>query len=255
MVRRSAILVRYRSLLQRAEKGLFGPWNFLSFLFRLACADERGGQTPAFKYPAELVEMPEAKRKEHDFITQGRVMKWYHARCEFRNIANHHLVKMHSFRIGGATALMAAGVDPSLIKNKGRWASDVYEVYCRVCKGRMLELSNLMSRADTNQWLSRNDGFFDTRACCCELGTEEEVSLSEEDGDSDSEAEVDEGSEKESAAEESEDEQDEAELGYEADYECRALYEVPRDRRQTWSRRYKRLNRKFSRPTPSEPPS
>ena len=38
--------------------------------------------------------MPEAKRKEHDFITHGRVMKWYHARCEFHNIANHHLVKM-----------------------------------------------------------------------------------------------------------------------------------------------------------------
>jgi hypothetical protein len=82
-------------------------------------------------------------------------MKWYHARCEFQNIANHHLVKMHSFRIG---------VDPSLIKNKGRWASDAYEIYCRVCKGKMLELSHLTSRADTNQWLSRNDGFFDTAA-------------------------------------------------------------------------------------------
>ena len=73
-------------------------------------------------------------------------------------------LKMHSFRIGGATALMAAGVDPALIKNKGRWASDIYEIYCRVCKGKMLELSHLMSTADTNQWLSKNDGFFDQKA-------------------------------------------------------------------------------------------
>ena len=149
---------------------------------------------------------------------------------------------------------MSAGVDPSLIKNKGRWASDVYEIYCRVCKGKMLELSHLMSRADTNQWLSRNDGFFDTRAGC-ELGPEEEVTLSEDDGDSDSEAEVDEDSEEESAAEESEEEQDEAEEDYAADYDSRAHAQEPLDRRQTLCRRYKRHGLKFSRPPPAEPPA
>ena len=122
-------------------------------------------------------------------------------------------------------------------------------------KVKMLELSHLMSRADTNQWLSRNDGFFDTSAGC-ELGPGEEVTLSEDDGDSDSEeAEADEDSEEESAAEESEDEQDETQEDYEADHESRALCEVPRDRRQTLLRRYKRLYRKSSRPKPSEPPS
>ena len=85
--------------------------------------------------------------------------------------------------IDGATALiMAMGVGPSLIKNKGRWASGVYEIYCRVCKGKMLELSHLMSRADTNQWLSKNDGFFDTAAGC--EPDPEDVAVSE-DGDSD----------------------------------------------------------------------
>ena len=37
----------------------------------------------------------------------------------------------HSLRIGGATAAMAAGVDPAIIKVLGRWSSDVYMIYMR----------------------------------------------------------------------------------------------------------------------------
>ena len=38
----------------------------------------------------------------------------------------------HSLRIGGATAALAAGVPPQLIRLMGRWSSDVYEIYCRM---------------------------------------------------------------------------------------------------------------------------
>lgn len=38
----------------------------------------------------------------------------------------------HSLRIGGATAALAAGVPPALIRIMGRWSSDVYEIYCRM---------------------------------------------------------------------------------------------------------------------------
>ena len=226
-------------MIAAGREGTLRTAELLDILFRLTCADERGGKTPAFKYPAELVEMTPAKRKQHLFITQDRVMKWYHARCEFHNVANHRLVKMHSFRIGGATALLAANVDPSLIKNKGRWASDVYEIYCRVCKGKMLELSHLMSRADTNQWLSRNDGFFDN-AAGCELGpeTEEEAAVSECDEDSADEAD------ESSAEEESEDEQSSAEEDHEEDHERRALCAVPRASRR------RRRGLKVSHPSP-----
>lgn len=37
----------------------------------------------------------------------------------------------HSFRIGGTTALLLAGVQPSLVKEMGRWASDAYKLYWR----------------------------------------------------------------------------------------------------------------------------
>ena len=38
----------------------------------------------------------------------------------------------HSLRIGGATAALAAGVSPQLIRLMGRWSSDIYEIYCRM---------------------------------------------------------------------------------------------------------------------------
>ena len=38
----------------------------------------------------------------------------------------------HSLRIGGATAALAAGVPPTLIRVAGRWASDVFEIYTRL---------------------------------------------------------------------------------------------------------------------------
>jgi hypothetical protein len=37
----------------------------------------------------------------------------------------------HSLRIGGASAALAAGLPPAAIRAAGRWASDVYEIYCR----------------------------------------------------------------------------------------------------------------------------
>jgi hypothetical protein len=45
----------------------------------------------------------------------------------------------HSLRIGGATAALAAGVSPSLIRLLGRWSSDVYEIYTRLCLGLALD--------------------------------------------------------------------------------------------------------------------
>ena len=38
----------------------------------------------------------------------------------------------HSLRIGGATAALAAGVQPTLIRVAGRWSSDIYRIYCRL---------------------------------------------------------------------------------------------------------------------------
>ena len=42
----------------------------------------------------------------------------------------------HSLRIGGATALFAAGADMTVIRTMGRWSSDIYQLYVRACLER-----------------------------------------------------------------------------------------------------------------------
>ena len=53
----------------------------------------------------------------------------------------------HSLRIGAATAALAAGVPPSLIRLMGRWASDVYEIYCRMSLEAALGVGRAMASA------------------------------------------------------------------------------------------------------------
>ena len=45
----------------------------------------------------------------------------------------------HSYRIGGATALFAAGADETVIRTMGRWSSDIYRLYVRACFERCTE--------------------------------------------------------------------------------------------------------------------
>ena len=54
----------------------------------------------------------------------------------------------HSLRIGGATAALAAGVPPALIRLMGRWSSDVYEVYCRLSSQAALRVGGSIAAAE-----------------------------------------------------------------------------------------------------------
>ena len=54
----------------------------------------------------------------------------------------------HSLRIGGATAALAAGVPPGLIRLMGRWSSDVYEVYCRMSVEAALNVGRALASAE-----------------------------------------------------------------------------------------------------------
>ena len=47
----------------------------------------------------------------------------------------------HSLRIGGATALFAAGADATVIRTMGRWSSDLYRLYVRACFEKSIEWS------------------------------------------------------------------------------------------------------------------
>lgn len=54
---------------------------------------------------------------------------------------------LHSFRIGGATALLAAGCPAETIKAMGRWNSDVYRLYCRADAYGVMKWKRAMGRA------------------------------------------------------------------------------------------------------------
>lgn len=51
----------------------------------------------------------------------------------------------HSLRIGGATAALAAGVDPAVIRCMGRWSSDVYEIYMRLSREAAARVSTVVA--------------------------------------------------------------------------------------------------------------
>jgi hypothetical protein len=56
---------------------------------------------------------------------------------------DHQEFGTHSLRIGGATALFAAGASPEVIRTMGRWSSDCYRLYVRACWQHSLEWSKV----------------------------------------------------------------------------------------------------------------
>ena len=51
----------------------------------------------------------------------------------------------HSLRIGGTTALFAAGLPANAIKLFGRWKSDCYQVYTRIEHTLLASISNMIA--------------------------------------------------------------------------------------------------------------
>ena len=138
--------------------------------------------------------------KDLKWTSQYRVLQWYRRRCQELGISNCDLVKMHSFRIAGATALFAAGLGPEHVKNAGRWDSETYEIYCRLCEGLLLDMSVKMSNADISQWVSRDDGFFDALAGTAMTAEDDEPVTEESESDaSDDEPEPSDGSDSDEA--------------------------------------------------------
>ena len=119
--------------------------------------------TQLLRFPVErTVGLKKGEAQSMRNLTLRKVMVWYHAKCEAAGIAHHERVKPHSFRIGGATALFGANVTAEEIKAMGRWFSDVYRIYCRLSKERLLDLSSRMSNSRSTQFLDGQAGFMHT---------------------------------------------------------------------------------------------
>ena len=127
------------------------------------CAPDAEATTPAIRFPVSRIEgLNRREAKSVANLSMAKAMKWYHMRCAASGrVPNHDQVKPHSFRIAGATLLFAAGVTTDKIKTMGRWASDVYRIYCRLSKERLLDLSKRMSNACATQFPNGADGFME----------------------------------------------------------------------------------------------
>ena len=75
---------------------------------------------------------------DHSFLTRGHIERFITTTLTEVN------VHTHSFRIGGATALAAAGVPDSTIQTVGRWSSDCFMRYLRLSPATIQGLAAAM---------------------------------------------------------------------------------------------------------------
>ena len=87
--------------------------------------------TPLFRHP-----------EDNSSITTDEILNWI-KRIMIAVGENPVEFGTHSLRIGGATALFAAGADPTIIRTMGRWSSDLYKLYVRACFEKSMEWSRV----------------------------------------------------------------------------------------------------------------
>jgi hypothetical protein len=68
------------------------------------------------------------------------------ARRVWRQAGQSGKVGAHSMRIGGATDLADRGASQALIQAKGRWASDIFQIYARMTRRAQLAASRSMQQ-------------------------------------------------------------------------------------------------------------
>ena len=106
----------------------------------------------------------ECSTRAPQVIKQDDFRKWYQNKMKEAGIKHWKHYNTHSFRIGGATALLGAKVSMELIKAMGRWASDIAEIYTRPTVGTILELGIELDVVDARPFEDADDGFFDRMA-------------------------------------------------------------------------------------------
>ena len=103
-----------------------------------------------------LVPGPLFTFQDGTYLTRDRFARLL-SRC-FKDVS----INTHSFRIGGASALAAAGIPDAQIQIMGRWSSNCFTKYIRLDKSNIIEFANAMSvtAVDNVCWTPRFDELF-----------------------------------------------------------------------------------------------
>ena len=123
----------------------FGGWFLLQHVYDPLDAGEAPGATPLFRDPTRIdavsgraacLSYGDALRSLRLYI--GAVMP----------SADPTLYGLHSLRIGAASALFALNCPPLVLQSLGRWATDIYEIYCRANRGQLVEWTSRLGSAE-----------------------------------------------------------------------------------------------------------
>ena len=106
-------------------------------------------------------------------ISQKGFREWYQRKMQQSGIKHWRHYNTHSFRIGGATALLAANVSSAVIMAMGRWDSVVAEIYQRPTLEQTLRVGVSLDTIDARPYEDADDGFFDRQAGISEQQAEE----------------------------------------------------------------------------------
>ena len=81
------------------------------------------------------------------FTSLEQFQDWYQGKMAALGYSRVQEFKTHSFRIGGATKMAFLEVSPMQLQIMGRWASDIYMIYARQCKGKLISLHHLLTKS------------------------------------------------------------------------------------------------------------
>ena len=123
----------------------FASWFGVMDKYDPLDADEDPAKTPLFADPAKGVD-----GRQH-----GQCLAYADALADLRSLLRRAfpniddmLYGLHSLRIGAASALFALGCPPMVIQTLGRWASDLYEIYCRAHRDQLVTWTSRLSSAE-----------------------------------------------------------------------------------------------------------
>lgn len=97
-------------------------------------------------------------------VKQSEFRNWYQSKMKQSGIKHWRHYNTHSFRIGGATALLAAGCNIEQIKAMGRWDSVIAEIYARPTLQQTLRVGVSLDTIDATPFEDADDSFFDREA-------------------------------------------------------------------------------------------
>ena len=127
----------------------------LCFLVLLLIPPEQGSlDLPLFRL----------RSKPKAMIDRSEFQDWYQRRMQALGYDRPHEFKTHSFRIGGATKLAFLEVQPMQLQIAGRWSSDIYIIYARKCKGKLISLHKLLTTTMNEKDFDLPDTAFDQMA-------------------------------------------------------------------------------------------